>query len=397
MIKPLSGCGWVVLLLLVFQRAEGADRMIAAEYKPNAKVKTSPSHIPPVRIFFEEFKDERPQPQQVGENLENKAKRVLVVTGDPRAAGQLVRTALQTELRKKGFQTVDQGDRADKLLSGTILKFWTVETNRYHTQTELRVEVRDAGGKVTFSKVIAGIGKNFGRSLSEVNYNESFSDSLVMIIDFLLGDPEFLQGLADKPPPPPAPSVTVEKRIAKPTPVPGPPPAPPVRQESPPPSKTAEPAPAPAPPAVKSPPHPVSEALPAKGMTPSPALPEAAPKGPPPVPSPPLEKEKPAAPSFIEHLVVPGETLATIAKWYAGEATAWTEIAKHNPGMHPFRLKGGEIVKVPRSLATVHTEQPAFSTAPETVSRPAKKAPKPQPTPPPTTTPEPAQPAFGPK
>jgi len=81
-------------------------------------------------------------------------------------------------------------------------------------------------------------------------------------------------------------------------------------------------------------------------MTPSPAVPEAAPKGPPPASSRRL-KRKARAPSFIEHLVVPGETLATIAKWYAGEATAWTEIAKHNPGMHPFRLKGGEIVQVP--------------------------------------------------
>ncbi len=291
---------------------------------------------------------------------------------------------------------MDQAERADKLLSGSILKFWTVETTRYHTQTELRVEVRDAGGKVTFSKVIAGVGKNFGRSLSEVNYNESFSDSLVMIVDFLLGDPEFLQGLAEKPLPPPAPPVPVEKRIAKPTPVPGPSPKP--AEPAPAPSPAgAFPQPAAPPPAVQPPTRPVSEALPAKGMRPSPALPEAAPQGPPPVPSPPLEKEKPAAPSFIEHLVVPGETLATIAKWYAGEATAWTEIARHNPGMHPFRLKGGEIVKVPRSLATVHTEQPAYSTAPETVSRPTKKAPKPLPAPPPTTTPEPAQPAFGPK
>jgi hypothetical protein len=330
---------------------------------------------------------------------------VLVVTGDPRAAGQLVRTALQTELRKKGFQTVDQADRADKLLSGSILKFWTVETNRYHTQTELRVEVRDAGGKIYFSKVIAGVGKNFGRSLSEVNYNESFSDSLVMIVDFLLGDPEFLQGLGEKPPPPPAPPVPVERRIAKPVPVPGPPPppaepvpaptppaAPPQPAVPPPPAKTESPVPA-----VKPPTRPGAEAQPAKGLTPSPAVPEAAPKGPPPASFPAVEKEKPAPPSFIEHLVVPGETLATIAKWYAGEATAWTEIAKHNPGMHPFRLKGGEIVKVPRSLATVHTEQPAYSTAPETVSRPTKKAPKPQPAPPPTPTPDPAQPAFGPK
>jgi hypothetical protein len=109
------------------------------------------------------------------------------------------------------------------------------------------------------------------------------------------------------------------------------------------------------------------------------------------------EKEKPATATFIEHLVVPGETMATIAKWYAGESAAWTEIAKNNPGLHPFRLKGGEIVKVPLSLATVHTEQPAHSTAPEPVSKPVKRPTKPQPAPPTVVVPEPPQPAFGPK
>ncbi|MBI5584401.1 MAG: hypothetical protein HY892_11305 [Deltaproteobacteria bacterium] len=409
--KSLIAFGWGILLLMALNGAEGAERTIAAEYKPNAKVKSSPASVPALKIFFEEFKDERPNPQQVGENLENKGKRVLVVTGDPRASGQLVRSALQTEFRKKGFQTVDQPERADKFITGSILKFWTVETTRYNTQTEVRVEVKDARSKVYFSKVLAGVGKNFGRSLSETNYNESFSDSLVMIVDSLLADPEFITRLAEKPilpPPPPA-----EKPIAKPAPV-GRPPETAVRREPTPPLKTAEPAkpePAaeqprppvqiesPAPP-VKQPARDVREAQPAKAAVPAPLVLDPAPKSPPATPSPLTEKEKPPAGPYIEHLVVPGETLATIAKWYTGESTAWTEIAKHNPGMHPFRLKGGEIVKVPRSLATVHTEQPAHSTVPEPSSKPARKTPKSPPAPPapaPAPIPEAPQPAFGPK
>jgi DNA-directed RNA polymerase subunit H (RpoH/RPB5) len=418
--KPLVIFGLGVLLLMALNAAEGAERMIATEYKPNAKVKGSPAFITPLKIFIEEFKDERPNPQQVGENLENKGKRVLIVTKDPRAAGQLVRSALQTEFRKKGFQEVDQPDRADKILTGALLKFWTVETTRYNTQTEVRVEVKDARGKVYFGRVYSGVGKNFGRSLSEVNYNESFSDSLVMIVEALLGDPEFINGLAEKPllpPPPPA-----EKQVAKPAPGLRPPETAP-RRETPPPSKTVEPeapveqprAPvktlSPAPP-VKQPeavaPQPLPKSPPAGGSKetqptraalPAATVPEPVPTSP---PAPPLlrpEKEKSAAVPFIEHLVVPGETLATIAKWYAGESTAWPEIAKHNPGMHPFRLKGGDLVKVPRSLATVHTEQPDHSTAPETNPKPAKKTPKAQPAPhhPPAAAPEPAHPAFGPK
>lgn len=394
---PLLAFGGGLLLLLISGRAEGADRMIATEYKPKAKVKTAPADIPPARIFFEDFKDERSQPQQVGENLENKGKRVLIVTADPRAVGQLVRSALQTELRKKGFPAADRPEQADKILSGAVLKFWTVETTRYNTQTEIRVEVRDGSGKTYYSKMFAGTGKNFGRSLSEVNYNESFSDSLVMIVDTLLGDPEFLKGLAEKPlPPPPA----AEKRIAKPAP-PVRSPDPPVRQDPLPPVKPAEPAaPPPSPPVKAAAPPPPAPTRAVQESSPLPAraaLPETAAQGLPPAPAV-AGKERPAVGAFIEHLVVPGETLATIAKWYTGETTAWTEIAKHNPGLHPFRLKGGDLVQVPRSLATVHTEQPAHSTAPETVSRPARKTPKAPPAPPPpAATPEPAQPAFGPK
>jgi hypothetical protein len=96
--------------------------------------------------------------------------------------------------------------------------------------------------------------------------------------------------------------------------------------------------------------------------------------------------------------VIPGETLATIAKWYAGDTTLWPVIAQHNLGLNPFKLKGGEVVRVPFSVATLHSEQPEYSTAAGPASKPAKKGPQgPPPTPPAAAPPAPAIPVFGPK
>lgn len=84
------------------------------------------------------------------------------------------------------------------------------------------------------------------------------------------------------------------------------------------------------------------------------------------MPAPVLEK-----PEYIFHKVMAGETLATIAQWYSGKSGKWREIAKENPELSPFNLQKDQIVKVPVSIATVHKEQPAFSTLPR---KKAKKA-----------------------
>jgi len=169
------------------------------EYKPNAKVKKSPSSVPAQKIFFDEFRDQRSQPSLVGENLEDKGNRVVVVSSDPQAAGNLVKSALNKEFRNKGFSVVGSPGQAEKVVGGALVKFWTVETNRYNSETLLRLEVRDKNGRVLFQKNYSGAGKNFGRSLSETNYNESISDSLVMIVEALFSDHEFLKALAEKP------------------------------------------------------------------------------------------------------------------------------------------------------------------------------------------------------
>jgi hypothetical protein len=398
--RPLAFLAAGIIFIFLTSGAKTAQQTISLEYKPNAKVKASPHTVPPLRIFFGDFKDERPDPRQVGENLEDKAKRVVIATDDPKAPGRLIESVLTNEFRKKGFRLVDQAGQAEKIVGGSLLKFWTVETSRYNTETQIKLEIRDSSGQVSFSRLVTGTGKNFGRSLSETNYNESFSDSLVMIVEMLFLDQEFIRALGEKPAP--------TRPIA---------PAPPAAKE--PPGAAAK-APLKSPePAVERPPLPVKAesrpqtakaAEPERPAAPDPAkiqkpLPVPAEPAPPKttaVKTAPPEPERPTA-QFIEHRVIPGETMATIAKWYAGDTTLWPAIAQHNLGLNPFKLKAGEVVRVPFSLATVHLEQPEYSTAAVPGSRPLKKGPKgPPPAPPASTPPIPASPApaipvFGPK
>jgi hypothetical protein len=325
----------VLLLGAGFIEARGSEQNIQVEYKPNAKVKKSPSSVPSQKIFFDEFRDQRSQPRLLGENLEDKGNRVVVVSSDPQAAGNLVKSALNKEFRNKGFFVVGSPGQAEKIIGGSLVKFWTVETNRYNTETLLKLEVRDKNGRVLFQKNYSGSGKNFGRSLSETNYNESFSDSLVMITEALFSDHEFLRALAEKP------AVLRAEEKA--------PPAPPV-------------APSPAPPA-------------------------------------PAATTAPPAPNgdYIFHKVYAGETLATIAKWYSGNANNWKVLASHNLDKEPFKLKAQEVVRIPLKLASANKEQPGFSTASTKAGvRKGQKTSSPSPAAPGPTPPV-TGPAFGPK
>jgi hypothetical protein len=76
----------------------------------------------------------------------------------------------------------------------------------------------------------------------------------------------------------------------------------------------------------------------------------------------PAEAEKP---EFLLHRVLPGETMASIAKWYTGKGSAWKELVQYNPDLKQRNLKRGDLVKIPLGMAIVHNRQPKHSTAPK--------------------------------
>lgn len=103
-----------------------------------------------------------------------------------------------------------------------------------------------------------------------------------------------------------------------------------------------------------------------------------------------IAKPKPSDQKYIYHTIKPGETMGTISQWYSGTATRWHEIQAANPQADTNRLRVGEVLKIPMSMAVDHTQQPGFSTAPKR-SKSKKAAPPPGDG---EVTPEPV---FGPK
>jgi hypothetical protein len=83
---------------------------------------------------------------------------------------------------------------------------------------------------------------------------------------------------------------------------------------------------------------------------------------------PPVDK-----PQYIFHRVMEGETYACIAKWYSGDEAILYRLKEENPDLDPVRLKKGDIVKVPVSLAVVHGEQPDHSTQPQKAQKTVRK------------------------
>jgi uncharacterized lipoprotein YajG len=242
----------VCLVLLIPFLLEAKEKAIQLRYKPNNEARVNP-RVPAVKIFLEDIRDARSNPRAIGENLEEEGNRVLITTADPQGAKNFVKSALVAEFSDKGFHLVDSSGQAGKIIAGTLVRFWTVETSRYNSQTHLKIEVKDKSGNTYLSKTYTGTGKNFGRSLSEQNYYESFSDSLANLVEGLFSDGEFLKALEKQPQ-----------------------------------ARAEEKAPSPAPAATAAPPAPAEKpAAPSKGKKPSPALPAQKPAAQPaPAPSP---------------------------------------------------------------------------------------------------------------
>ncbi len=190
-------------LLIPFTLYAKSDSLtVDLEFKPRESVKVYPKNVPASRIFFESIQDARSNPRTIGENLEDKDQRVTIRASNEPAG--FVRSVLVREFRQKKFSVEDSAGAAAKTISGTLIKFWTVETSTYDSQTQLKIDVKDRNGRVHYSRTYAGVGKNRGRSLSDTNYDESISDSMTSLIDKLFSDQEFLNALTEKSLPPAA-------------------------------------------------------------------------------------------------------------------------------------------------------------------------------------------------
>lgn len=190
------------LLILLSVDARSDSLVVDLRFKPNHHVWVRPKNVPAVNIFFEHVKDARSNPRSIGVSFERRHGRIPVVSSDNGAVSRFVYSALVREFRRKNFSVDDQAGTASKIITATILKFWTEETSIYSSQTQLQIDVKDKNGRLYHSRTYTGYGRNKGRSLHDINYYECMSDSLTSLINKLFSDQEFLGALSGSSPPP---------------------------------------------------------------------------------------------------------------------------------------------------------------------------------------------------
>jgi hypothetical protein len=184
-------------LLLLPWAVEAKEKVIDLKYKPREKVKVKPKKVPSVKIFIEDIQDGRSNPKVIGENKEEKT--IQIETADAGGARKFVSGVLKKEFQDKGFSLVGSSGSAQTLIAGTLQKFWTIEKRRYNSEIQLKLTVKNKSGSANYSRTYSGSGGNFGHSLSEENYQESFSNAAAGLVDKIFSDAAFLKALAEAP------------------------------------------------------------------------------------------------------------------------------------------------------------------------------------------------------
>ena len=130
---------------------------------------------------------------QIGENTEKKV--AVPILTDSNVA-QFVTNGLLPQLKSAGLPFMP-GD-AELVLRFELTEFWATETTRYRASVRARCTLTDADGKEVWTAMVGGVGENWGRSLKDYNYNETFTSAVFDLATNLLKQDAFMRGLKKK-------------------------------------------------------------------------------------------------------------------------------------------------------------------------------------------------------
>lgn len=143
-----------------------------------------------LRVQVLPFIDARTE-KTIGSNTEEHWPRPITTKDDVAA---FVSSHLGEVLQAAHVNVVASG--ATRLLRGEVRTFFVDEDNTYRGTVILQLTLTDAQGHELWQGPATGHSKRFGHSLSEENYNETFSDSLVDAVTDLLKNHAFLRAAA---------------------------------------------------------------------------------------------------------------------------------------------------------------------------------------------------------
>lgn len=172
------------------------DLTIPLSYRPDSSVSMQAPLInsPGLKLYVEVL-DDRPDKTKVGENIEDEVPKPIFA-GTPEPA-EFVHDAVIRELTSMGLAVVADKGAANRILSLRLIRFYCVETAVYDAEVRANAAVSDAGGNL-WTGLVFGAKRNFGRSLSAENYQESFSEAVQRMVAQMVNSSDFQKAVVVK-------------------------------------------------------------------------------------------------------------------------------------------------------------------------------------------------------
>jgi hypothetical protein len=200
MIRWTTARNAVLILLGILSlpgcKAPKPDLTVPLDYRPDTSLQPAVNltGTQGVKLYLEVL-DERPDKTRIGENVEDEPPRPIFA-GPPEPA-EFVRNAVAHELSGVGIIVVPERAQAGRTLTLHLIRFWCAESSVYDADVRANADVMD-GGKSLWSAVVIGTKRNFGRSLSVLNYQETFSGAVLEMTQRLVSDTGFQKAVSPK-------------------------------------------------------------------------------------------------------------------------------------------------------------------------------------------------------
>jgi hypothetical protein len=171
------------------------ELFVPLKYRPTSDISINFTLYDKLRIYFPETVDKRGKGKAIGENIEEE--KPIPVYYKDLSPTAFVHKAMIDELTRFGFIFVQNKADSNCQITSTLKRFWVNEKNTYRGDILLELALENKNGDVVWKKILNGSGKNWGRSLSVENYQETFSNSIVSIVQKLTKDKDLQMALSE--------------------------------------------------------------------------------------------------------------------------------------------------------------------------------------------------------
>lgn len=203
-LRPLLlGCGGLLSAALALGCASSPDIIsFPLVYKPTSKADPGkaaglPAIPAGTQIFLSQIVDKRqvPDPNVLGVSEESKGAPVYNAAGG-QVPTEFMRNVYAKEMAAMGFAVTADPVAATHTIQLQLDQFWVVEGNVYKATVLGQAWLIDRTGTTRWQGPVAGKSSRWGRSHSESNYLESFSDATLDAAVNLAINPELRAALA---------------------------------------------------------------------------------------------------------------------------------------------------------------------------------------------------------